>query len=134
MMSHVRNIRSINMSPASTSPGSTRTAASLEAHYRAYISTLNDRDWSRLPSFLSPDVVHNAKQLGPEGYRKLIPDDTVFRIDAVLADVDKKEIASRLYITVEGKPLREHVFYRWEEGEHGWVIKEVWSIVEDIKE
>jgi hypothetical protein len=122
------------MSPTTSSARSIQQAADLEAHYRAYISTLNDRDWSRLPSFLAPDVVHNDKQLGPDGYRKLIPDDTIFRIESMLADVDKREVASRLYITVARKPLREHVFYRWEDGERGWVIKQVWSIVEAIDE
>lgn len=123
---------SLTTSAASTGARSIRTAADLEAHYRAYIDTLNDRDWARLPSFLSPDVVHNGKRLGQDGYRKLIPDDTVFRIDSVLADVGQKDIASRLFITVAQKALREHVFYRWQETERGWVIKQVWSIVEDI--
>lgn len=109
-----------------------KTPADLEAHYRSYIDVLNSKDWGTLPSFLAPDVVHNDKQLGPAGYRLLIPDETVFRIDSVLADVEKKEIAARLHITVAGKALVEHVFYRWTDGESGWVIQRVWSMVEEV--
>lgn len=121
------------MSPNSKSPIASN--ADLETLYRAYIATLNAEDWTSLPSYLSPKVVHNEKEVGQEGYRALTPPETHFEISALVVDWTKGDVASRLDITIAGKGVKENCFYRWGEEEgKGWVIKQVWTIWKEVEE
>jgi predicted ester cyclase len=104
------------------------TAQELRDRYQAYISTLNARDWNTLSSFLAQTVNHNGKILDHEGYRNLIPAETHFVVADLLVDSDVRQVASRLEITVAGKKLTEHVFYRFNED---LKIERVWSLVQD---
>lgn len=104
------------------------TAQELRDRYQAYISTLNARDWNTLSSFLAQTVNHNGKILDHEGYRNLIPAETHFVVADLLVDSDVRQVASRLEITLAGKKLTEHVFYRFNED---LKIERVWSLVQD---
>jgi predicted ester cyclase len=104
------------------------TAQELRDRYQAYISTLNAQDWNTLSTFLAHTVNHNGKILGYEGYRNLIPAETHFVVADLLVDSDVRQVASRLEITVAGKRLTEHVFYRFNED---LKIERVWSLVQD---
>jgi predicted ester cyclase len=108
------------------------TTAQLEAHYRAYIDTLNRAAWNELPNYLAPSVIHNDKSLDYAGYQALIPSGTTFLIESTTADVHKRDIGVRLDIRIQGdqgvKRVREHVFYRFGDN---WKIVRVWSMVED---
>jgi predicted ester cyclase len=104
------------------------TAQELRDRYQAYISTLNARDWNTLSSFLAQTVNHNGKILDHEGYRNLIPAETHFVVADLLVDSDVRQVASRLEITLAGKKLSEHVFYRFNED---LKIERVWSLVQD---
>ena len=104
------------------------TAQALRDRYQAYISILNARDCNTLPTFLAQTVNHNGKILDHEGYRNLIPDETHFVVADLMVDSDMRQVASRLEITVAGKKLTEHVFYRFNED---LKIERVWSLVQD---
>ena len=104
------------------------TAQALRDRYQAYISTLNARDWDTLPTFLAQTVNHNGKILDHEGYRNLIPAETHFVLADLVFDSDLRQVASRLEITVAGKKVTEHVFYRFNED---LKIERVWSLVQD---
>jgi predicted ester cyclase len=104
------------------------TAQELRDRYQAYISTLNARDWNTLSTFLAQTVNHNGKILDHEGYRNLIPAETHFVVADLLVDSDVRLVASRLEITVAGKKLTEHVFYRFNKD---LKIERVWSLVQD---
>jgi len=104
------------------------TARALRDRYQAYISTLNARDWDTLPAFLAQTVNHNGKILDHEGYRNLIPAETHFVLADLVVDSDLRQVASRLEITVAGKKVTEHVFYRFDED---LKIERVWSLVQD---
>jgi predicted ester cyclase len=106
----------------------TITAQALQERYQAYISTLNARDWKTLSAFLAQTVNHNGKILDHEGYRNLIPAETHFVVADLLVDSNVRQVASRLEITVAGKKLTEHVFYRFNED---LKIVRVWSLVQD---
>lgn len=107
---------------------STTTSKALKERYQAYISTLNARDWTTLPAFLAESVNHNGNDLDHQGYRNLIPAATHFVVADLIVDADVRQVASRLEITVDGKKLTEHVFYRFN-GE--LKIERVWSLVQD---
>jgi len=104
------------------------TAQALRERYRAYITTLNTQDWNTLSTFLAQTVNHNGKILDYEGYRNLIPAETHFVVAGLLVDSDVRQVASRLEITVAGKKVTEHVFYRFNED---LKIERVWSLVQD---
>jgi predicted ester cyclase len=104
------------------------TAQELRDRYQAYISTLNARDWKTLSTFLAQTVNHNGKILDHEGYRNLIPAETQFVVADLMVDSDVRQVASRLEITVAGKKLTEHVFYRFDEN---LKIERVWSLVQE---
>jgi len=104
------------------------TAQALRDRYQAYISTLNTQDWYTLPTFLAQTVNHNGKILDHEWYRNLIPAETHFVVADLLVDSDVRQVASRLDITVAGKKVTEHVFYRFNEE---LKIERVWSLVQD---
>jgi predicted ester cyclase len=104
------------------------TAQELRDRYQAYISTLNAQDWNKLSTFLAQTVNHNGRILDHEGYRNLIPAETHFVVADLMVDSDARQVASRLEITVAGKKLTEHVFYRFNED---LKIERVWSLVQD---
>lgn len=104
------------------------TARALRERYEAYIRTLNARDWEALPEFLANSVDHNGKTLDHQGYRNLIPAETHFVVADLIVDAEARQVASRLDITVAGKRLTEHVFYRFNQDLR---IERVWSLVQD---
>jgi predicted ester cyclase len=104
------------------------TAQELRDRYQAYISTLNTQDWNTLSTFLAQTINHNGNTLDHEGYRNLIPAETHFVIADLMVDSDVLQVASRLEITVAGKKLTEHVFYRFDKD---LKIERVWSLVQD---
>jgi predicted ester cyclase len=113
-----------------TKPLSTKE---LELKYKSYIDTLNleDRDegvYDGLARHLEASVNHNGKVLDYAGYARLIPPMTHFVIAELLVDVDKRQVAARLDITIEEKRLTEHVFYHYSENGK---IDRVWSLVQD---
>lgn len=107
---------------------STINAQALRDRYQAYISTLNAKDWETLPTFLKETVNHNGNHLNHEGYRNLIPAETHFVVEDLVVDPEIRQVASRLNITVAGKKLTEHCFYRFSED---LKIERVWSLVQD---
>jgi predicted ester cyclase len=108
----------------------TINAQALRDQYEAYISTLNAQDWKTLPTFLEESVNHNGNHLNQEGYRNLIPAETHFTVADLVVDPEMRQVASRLDITVAGKELTEHCFYRFSES---LKIERVWSLVQDGK-
>jgi predicted ester cyclase len=106
----------------------TVTRQDLEECYQAYIATLNAEDWASLPKYLAESVNHNGKTLDYSGYRDLIPAETHFIVADLVVDTEKRQVASRLDITVAGKQLTEHCFYRFNEAME---IERVWSLVQD---
>jgi len=104
------------------------SAEALRERYQAYISSLNAHEWDKLPSFLADSVNHNGTKLDHQGYRGLIPPETHFVVADLIVDPDARQVASRLDITVAGKRLTEHVFYRFNED---LKIERVWSLVQD---
>jgi predicted ester cyclase len=108
----------------------TINAQALRDRYQAYISTLNAQDWKTLPTFLKATVNHNGNNLDHEGYRNLIPAETHFTVADLVVDPGIRHVASRLDITVAGKELTEHCFYRFSEDLE---IERVWSLVQDGK-
>ena len=119
----------ISWQMSTSTPVSLFTQLDLEKRYRAYIETLNDERWSDLASYVSNTVVHNERNLDVQKYRELTPPKTNFTIACVVADVDKKTTAARLEIMVDDKPVKELVFYQWNDE---WKIQQVWSMVEGL--
>ena len=111
--------------------------------YTDYIACLNARDWDNLDLFVHPEVVHNARRLGLNGYRSMleanyrdIPD---LRFEVECLVVDPPKLAARLAfnctpageflgLAVNGTRVTftENVFYAFEDGR----IREVWSIID----
>lgn len=111
--------------------------------YREYISCLNHQDWKSLSQFVSPDVIHNKRQLGLSGYRAMlerdfedIPD---LHFEIQLMVIEASMVAVRLAfnctpkesflgLSVNGRRVSfsENVFYEFRDGK----ITEVWSVVD----
>ena len=109
------------------------TAKELERRYESYIDTLNLEDWDEgaytgLARHIEPAVNHNGKILDYAGYARLIPPMTHFVIAELLVDAEKRQLAARLEIAIEGKRVTEHVFYHYSENGK---IDRVWSLVQD---
>jgi predicted ester cyclase len=113
------------------------------AFYLDYIETLNARDRARLGVFVSPEVIHNGRRIGVDGYRAMIEQDyrdipdLRFEIDRVVAQGN--HIAARLRfdctpvgvflgVPVNGRRVlfHEHAFYRLDDGK----IAEVLSVID----
>jgi predicted ester cyclase len=124
---------------------------SLEAAYRAYITTLNNEAWTELPNYLAPKVIHNGTSLDYAGYRDLIPPHTIFTIEKLVVDESAGDVAARLAIRIGSdraglggdtgsaggsvREVTEHVFYKFEKRdgkEEDWRIVQVWSMLEGI--
>lgn len=115
----------------------------LDDMYECYIACLNARDWRLLDDYVVPDVVHNGRQLGVDGYRALleqncrdIPD---LHFDVELVVASECRIASRLRfdctpagqllgVAVNGRRVvfHEHAFYTLREHK----IAEVCSVID----
>ncbi|ORX36011.1 hypothetical protein BD324DRAFT_651917 [Kockovaella imperatae] len=105
-------------------------ASDLEAHYRAYISTLNKGDFDLLKEkYLASHILHTGRQLDPDGYCKLVWPHTTFEVDDLMTDVQDRKVASRLSITAGQRHLREIIFYEFDEQ---WRIYKAWSMVEEL--
>ena len=107
------------------------SAADLEAHYKAYIHTLNTADFSALPAYLADTIIHTERTLDKQGYRDLVPPGCQFTIDDLIADYEKREVASRLSIRIAERRLREIIFYHYDEE---WRIFRAWSVVEELRD
>ncbi|MBP1849032.1 ester cyclase [Rhizobium halophytocola] len=115
----------------------------LETAYRAYIDTLNARDWDRLGDFVADSARHNGRPFGLSGYRTMLEQDVeaipdlVFGVDFLV--IDPPHVAARLtfHCTPKGEFLglpvhgrtvdfTENVFYRFQDGR----IADVWSVID----
>lgn len=111
--------------------------------YRNYLGCLNAQDWPSLGRFVSPDVEHNGRQLGVQGYRQMLENDFEaipdlhFKTELLVAD--PPNVASRLRfdcspkgmffdLEVNGKRVSfaENVFYEFENDK----IVRVWSVID----
>ena len=114
-----------------------------EAHYRRYISYLNDRRVDELGEFVHEALTYNGEAMTRLDYQNLIARDIAaipdLHFDVQLLVVDGDKIACRL--SFECTPQREflgfqpngksisfaeHVFYRLRDGK----IDEVWSLLD----
>jgi Predicted ester cyclase len=114
-------------------------AAATAGMYKQYIACLNARTLNKLDQFVTPDVVHNGRALGLDGYRAMLEEnfrdipDLYFNADLVLAN--ENHVASRLRfdctpvknflgVAVNGRRILfyEHAFYALSEGKVGQVF------------
>ncbi|WP_399257519.1 ester cyclase [Terriglobus albidus] len=115
----------------------------LSSRYEEYIRCLNQRELSRLSSYVGNDVVHNGKQLGLAGYQAMLAanyeeiPDLHFHVDllviqppfvAAILHFDCHPTARFLGIEINGRHVifNENVFYRYSEGK----IQEVRSVID----
>lgn len=119
-------------------------STTLEAHYRRYISYLNDRKTHDLSDFAHEELTYNGKPMTRAEYQSYIADD-IATIPDLYFDVQhlitsKDHVASRIMFNCtpvkqfrghspNGQKISftEHVFYRFEDGK----IREVWSLLDD---
>ena len=119
------------------------TRARLSDLYRGYIACLNEQDWTKLEQFVDAKVIHNGRQTGLAGYRKMlvkdfdeIPD-LQFSIQLLMSD--PPYIASRLAfdcspkrkflgLDINGRRVSftENVFYEFRREK----IVNVWSVID----
>ncbi|KZV65286.1 SnoaL-domain-containing protein [Peniophora sp. CONT] len=116
-----------------------------EAHYRRYISHINERKLD-LAEFVADEMVHNNRHMTRKEFESMLAEDVAafpdlyFDLHMVLVTGDR--VASRILFKAtqvkewrgkkpDGKTVafEELVFYRFE----GDKIKEVWSIVGEPK-
>ena len=115
----------------------------LARFYADYIACLNARDWDSLQRYVARHVIHNDRQLGLDGYRRMLESDVAaipdlrFAIEFMVCDPPR--IGSRLRfdctpvgrfmgLDVNGSKVSfaENVFYELENSR----IARVWSIVD----
>jgi predicted ester cyclase len=113
--------------------GSAMTNAALEATYRAYLTTLNDRRLDDLARYVHEELVHNGDTMTRRQYRDLIAGniavipDLFFDAQIIVADDDR--VACRILFdctpqreflgfTPNGERLTfaEHVSYHFRDG------------------
>lgn len=119
------------------------TKTDLVKRYRAYIDCLNRRDWSRLGDHVADNARYNRKEIGLEGYRRMLEGDVasipdlVFNIDVLVADppvvgarllFDCTPVGELFGLPVNGRRVTftENVFY----GFHDEKIVTVWSVID----
>ena len=119
------------------------TEAELEAHYRRYISYLNDRRLDELDEFLHEELTYNGEPETRADYRERIAGDVAaipdLCFDVQLIVVGGDQIACRLFYDCtpqsewlglrpngESISFAEHVFYKFRERK----IYEVWSLLD----
>ncbi|KAE9407275.1 SnoaL-domain-containing protein [Gymnopus androsaceus JB14] len=119
-------------------------SSALEAHYRRYISYLNDRKTHDLGDFAHEQLTYNGKSMTRVDYQNYIAEsiasipDLYFDVQHLL--VSDNQVASRIKFdctpvkefrgySPNGKKISfvEHVFYRFQDGK----IREVWSLLDD---
>lgn len=91
------------------------TPDTLLQHYKSYLHMLNVRtfDPPTFGTYVSPDVVHNDRSLGHEGYQGLISPGAHFVIKSAEADVGptKPNVYANLHITVPEPHGSENIVY-----------------------
>jgi predicted ester cyclase len=119
------------------------TEAEFEAHYRRYISYLNNRRLDELDEFLYEELTYNGEPETRADYRARIAGDVAaipdLYFDVHLIVVGGDQIACRLFynctpqsewlgLQPNGKSISfaEHVFYKFRDGK----IYEVWSLLD----
>ena len=119
------------------------TEAEFEAHYRRYISYLNNRRLDELDEFLYEELTYNGEPETRADYRARIAGDVAaipdLYFDVHLIVVGDDQIACRLFynctpqsewlgLQPNGKSISfaEHVFYKFRDGK----IYEVWSLLD----
>ena len=119
------------------------TKTDLVKRYRAYIDCLNRRDWSRLGDHVADNARYNRKEIGLEGYRRMLEGDVasipdlVFNIDVLVADppvvgarllFECTPVGELFGLPVNGRRVTftENVFY----GFHDEKIETVWSVID----
>ena len=119
------------------------TEAEFEAHYRRYISYLNNRRLDELDEFLHEELTYNGEPETRADYRERIAGDVAaipdLYFDVHLIVVGGDQIACRLFynctpqsewlgLQPTGKSISfaEHVFYKFRDGK----IYEVWSLLD----
>ena len=119
------------------------TEAEFEAHYRRYISYLNNRRLDELDEFLYEELTYNGEPETRADYRARIAGDVAaipdLYFDVRLIVVGDDQIACRLFynctpqsewlgLQPNGKSISfaEHVFYKFRDGK----IYEVWSLLD----
>jgi predicted ester cyclase len=119
------------------------TEAELEAHYRRYISYLNNRRLDELDEFLHEELTYNCQPETRADYRERIAGDLAaipdLYFDVQLIVVCGDQIACRLFYNCtpqsewlglqpngESISFAEHVFYKFRDGK----IYEVWSLLD----
>lgn len=108
------------------------TKESIEQNYLAYISAINSKDWSTVPTFTRPIVIHNSKSYASTEYAKMIEitsspfANIKFVPERLVVDSEKSEIACRIRFDWDKESFYEHVFYKLDDGK----IASVWSVVD----
>jgi predicted ester cyclase len=119
------------------------TEAEFEAHYRRYISCLNNRRLDELDEFLHEELTYNGEPETRADYRARIAGDVAaipdLYFDVHLIVVGGDQIACRLFynctpqsewlgLQPNGKSISfaEQVFYKFRDGK----IYEVWSLLD----
>jgi predicted ester cyclase len=119
------------------------TEAEFEAHYRRYISYLNNRRLDELDEFLHEELTYNGQPETRADYRERIAGDLAaipdLYFDVQLIVVCGDQIACRLFYDCtpqsewlglrpngESISFAEHVFYKFRDGK----IYEVWSLLD----
>ena len=119
------------------------TEAEFEAHYRRYISYLNNHRLDELDEFLHEELTYNGEPETRADYRARIAGDVAaipdLYFDVHLIVVGGDQIACRLFFNCtpqsewlglqpNGKSISfaEHVFYKFRDGK----IYEVWSLLD----
>jgi predicted ester cyclase len=115
----------------------------LDAHYRRYLTCLNERRFDRLIEFVHDEITYNDAPMSRADYRDLIArhvaavPDMFFAIDLLVVRDD--HVACRIIFdctpqdeflgrqpTGRKVSFSEHVFYRFREGR----IANVWSLLD----
>ena len=119
------------------------TEAEFEAHYRRYISYLNNRRLDELDEFVHEELTYNGEPETRADYRTRIAEDVAaipdLYFDVHLIVVGGDQIACRLFynctpqsewlgLQPNGKSISfaEHVFYKFRDRK----IYEVWSLLD----
>jgi predicted ester cyclase len=119
------------------------TDADIEHRYRAYLTCLNERRFSRLPEFAHDPVVHNDRTLSNAQFQDLLRRDVAeipdlhFAIERLVTQGE--QVACRIRfdctpatafrgIPPTGRSISfvEHAFYRYRHGR----IAQIWSLID----
>ena len=118
---------------ASTTPFDLRTT------WLTYAKSLPSPSFAKdLPKYVRPDVIHNGKAIGLDGYVDAISQvledfpEGADQIPTVLVDEEHQMVGARVLLRPSKEaaargvpPMMEHVFYQFLDGK----IKQVWSMI-----